>query len=725
MNSKLKFFNPAGLKPATPDLSVLSTWPENPEVIISKNPTGNPGEKILFMELCLQSYPAIQGLKIQNLGSGGGFISSVEIQNFNGPGLPETLHYASFSGPEAELESKFPVPRHPDETVILKIGVRLPRRWSKVTIIAIALNVRECESPEVNVKCLGAVGDGHAHPLCEFFSELELAREVYPDATCLQDTIDWAAIQKAVNMGRPVVVPVSSGNYIINKPVRNPGVIPIICHGVIEAIDPGQNAFEIGQDGTATAQSPSELETIIRVERNTGNLADESVGIVLTNVTGLTAHFYVSGFPVGINLRGENLHGCAYNKISLQRIKSCRVGLRLSTSGDKGFVNQNTFIHGRFSIHETPKLNRHGVEFTCNNRHPINGNLFLNPCFEGKANPDFFYSCFHGSGCPESHIANNNLIVGMRMEGPDYLLSGQKVGNNEFRFTYGNPNATVVSTLLNGSLELVQNRFAGPNNGLLFKDEPEMLASWGRSQLVGLSAGNVSAPPLGAFWDGDIKKFLQKSPASLKKDHFEINETLSFPGILFDLRTEKSIHLRRIDTKLILAHSGGRVAAVLFDDSNKLIKEPDQCTLSILGSSDSIFKSGSELTVSDGSNISNKGEIAIVFGEKVAFAFIGVSKGNGIAFLKEIRYYANGQANISVVKDPAIYAALADPGPDFTLLDTLDPVANERPLNPGPGNGYPKGTFVRNFAPAGMGTSSFVSGWIWDGANWLNQEIRP
>lgn len=43
----------------------------------------------------------------------------------------------------------------------------------------------------------GAIGDGVLHPLSEFFADLPSAQIVYPLATSLSQSIDWAAMQKA------------------------------------------------------------------------------------------------------------------------------------------------------------------------------------------------------------------------------------------------------------------------------------------------------------------------------------------------------------------------------------------------------------------------------------------------------------------------------------------------------------------------------------------------
>lgn len=72
----------------------------------------------------------------------------------------------------------------------------------------------------------GAIGDGYHHPLSERFTTLDKAKIVYPHATSLEDSIDWAAIQKCFDVargddtnGRKYDLNVS-GVFSINKPLK-------------------------------------------------------------------------------------------------------------------------------------------------------------------------------------------------------------------------------------------------------------------------------------------------------------------------------------------------------------------------------------------------------------------------------------------------------------------------------------------------------------------------
>lgn len=67
-----------------------------------------------------------------------------------------------------------------------------------------------------NVKDYGAIADGTLHPLSERFASLAAAQAVYPHATALTDSIDWAALVAAFNANMPHVH-APAGQYVFNK----------------------------------------------------------------------------------------------------------------------------------------------------------------------------------------------------------------------------------------------------------------------------------------------------------------------------------------------------------------------------------------------------------------------------------------------------------------------------------------------------------------------------
>ena len=62
-------------------------------------------------------------------------------------------------------------------------------------------NVTRARTPDVFNACdYGLIGDGNSHPLSERYATLAAAQAVYPHAASLNDEIDWAATQLAVNL---------------------------------------------------------------------------------------------------------------------------------------------------------------------------------------------------------------------------------------------------------------------------------------------------------------------------------------------------------------------------------------------------------------------------------------------------------------------------------------------------------------------------------------------
>ena len=63
----------------------------------------------------------------------------------------------------------------------------------------VARNQRDKNSDTVTPFDFGAIGDGVYHPLSERYSTLEQAKELYPHADALTDSVDWAALQAFFN----------------------------------------------------------------------------------------------------------------------------------------------------------------------------------------------------------------------------------------------------------------------------------------------------------------------------------------------------------------------------------------------------------------------------------------------------------------------------------------------------------------------------------------------
>ena len=71
-----------------------------------------------------------------------------------------------------------------------------------------------------SIKINGAIGDGKLHPLSEKYSNLSEAQKDYPFVTTLDQSIDWASIQKSVNIWNQIYIP--EGRYKIDEKIVFP-----------------------------------------------------------------------------------------------------------------------------------------------------------------------------------------------------------------------------------------------------------------------------------------------------------------------------------------------------------------------------------------------------------------------------------------------------------------------------------------------------------------------
>ena len=81
---------------------------------------------------------------------------------------------------------------------------------------AVSRTVHDKLLETISIRDFGAIGDGTLHPLSERFSSLAIAQVVYPFVTSLSQSIDYAAIQSAINVSfqnrRRLLIP--KGDYV-------------------------------------------------------------------------------------------------------------------------------------------------------------------------------------------------------------------------------------------------------------------------------------------------------------------------------------------------------------------------------------------------------------------------------------------------------------------------------------------------------------------------------
>lgn len=86
---------------------------------------------------------------------------------------------------------------------------------------AVSRTVHDKLLETISIRDFGAIGDGTLHPLSEWYSTLAEAQAVYPFVTSLDQSIDYAAVQLAINTatttGRRLHIPV--GKYYSSTPI--------------------------------------------------------------------------------------------------------------------------------------------------------------------------------------------------------------------------------------------------------------------------------------------------------------------------------------------------------------------------------------------------------------------------------------------------------------------------------------------------------------------------
>lgn len=91
---------------------------------------------------------------------------------------------------------------------------------------------KQKNTDSVNPMDYGAIADGLLHPLSERYTTLADAQADYPHAMTLSDSIDWAAIQSALNTESTVFDFVGNVDYVVNKNLTRTRSIKINGDGV-------------------------------------------------------------------------------------------------------------------------------------------------------------------------------------------------------------------------------------------------------------------------------------------------------------------------------------------------------------------------------------------------------------------------------------------------------------------------------------------------------------
>lgn len=201
---------------------------------------------------------------------------------------------------------------------------------------AIARSLHDKNAESLSIMDFGAIGDGVAHPLSERFSTLADAQAVYPFVTSLTQTIDWAAIQAALNAAKSrgagtVYIPAAKNNasYMVGDTIVIPTYVNVFGDGLwsrIQAV-PGE-VDDVVKIDTGPSLGPMFLRDFTIVGGGGG------VGMGTTMTQDADKYKYVYGYMIqGIHVENTDtayqFQGLWHSTMQHCSSGDCRVGLHI------------------------------------------------------------------------------------------------------------------------------------------------------------------------------------------------------------------------------------------------------------------------------------------------------------------------------------------------------------------------------------------------------------
>jgi len=229
----------------------------------------------------------------------------------------------------------------------------------------------------INVKTLGAVGDGV--------------------------TDDTQAFLNAITNAKQIFVP--SGTYLISQPLditncflEGSGFDTVLLYS-------GSGAcVSMFGNGGVNLQGSKISKILVKSNRSAWNTSDMTTGILFGGSSGRAEDISVIGFEKGIEFKGVNA-GSSYNQVFTRDIIDNLYGIYFDAVGS-GWTNENTVYGGRLTV-TTPRQDplTYGVYMTNDvaNIHVPNNNKFIGLSVEGVEKG------FHVEGL-------YNLFMGCRTE---------------------------------------------------------------------------------------------------------------------------------------------------------------------------------------------------------------------------------------------------------------------------------------------------------------------
>lgn len=291
----------------------------------------------------------------------------------------------------------------------------------------------------VSVKDFGVIGDGALHPLSERYSTLSAAQTVYPFATSLSDSIDWAALQAACLSGASGVFIPSGCNLNINKTATIPN-INFTLYGCGPSSSIGGSASTLVAFTASEIDPSGNLYTAVVCGIKFKPSVDDAVCINASTIwTGSgkaphsikECHFEMKGLrQTGILLSGiwaiKITGNIFHNPVQDSKVVNGGYGIRYAFTNNMNssvmgvFIGQNNFTGMSYPVYIPPRVTQsggraEGVNMTANNMvYGITGlyavqTLAINAT--GNQISDFSQTCFFLDGSFGVSISANGELT--------------------------------------------------------------------------------------------------------------------------------------------------------------------------------------------------------------------------------------------------------------------------------------------------------------------------
>ena len=240
------------------------------------------------------------------------------------------------------------------------LGVAVQAKEANTIVDSSGRTQQAINNDFINVKTYGAIGDNTLHTVQEwtvigsriYYPNLAAIQVDYPHVTSLSDSIDWAAIQKALDTGRDVVGP--PAHYHINKSLYIKKTHQQFKDLGFIRMDAGlaKPVLYLGAKDTNGTKSDGQVwfsEISGTSFHGFGNRSEGSAGLSLVSCSQCKISVDARGFHAGIRVDGVCVINTFFQPILLQNTYGLYDPLGHPTISD---IQASAFFGGRIEQNE-------------------------------------------------------------------------------------------------------------------------------------------------------------------------------------------------------------------------------------------------------------------------------------------------------------------------------------------------------------------------------------